>query len=108
MATMIFSATGTMSDSGEEDGGAGEKKGIMYKIKALKRRTVHTAKKAIGKAEQTQDPEFDELYERFDEVRRCEPVVCEVLQRLHSRCLTTLRQDLRMLMAGPDVFGAGF
>ena len=93
MATMMSPATGTMSDSGEEDAGASEKKGIMYKIKALKRRTVHTAKKAIGKAESTQDPEFDELYERFDEVRLCEPVVCKVSVPLHSGYSATWRQD---------------
>ena len=54
-----------MSDSGEEDaGGKGEQKSMLYKIKALKRRTVHAVAKNLGKAEQTKDPEFDVLYER--------------------------------------------
>mmetsp|Transcript_72151 Transcript_72151/g.117030 ORF Transcript_72151/g.117030 Transcript_72151/m.117030 type:complete len:402 (-) Transcript_72151:331-1536(-) len=58
-----------MSDSGEDDAGTpGEKKNFMYKIKALKRRTVHAVAKAAGKAEQTKDPEFDDLFERFSEV----------------------------------------
>jgi hypothetical protein len=55
----------SMSDSGEEDaGGKGEQKSMLYKIKALKRRTVHAVAKNLGKAEQTKDPEFDVLYER--------------------------------------------
>ena len=54
-----------MSGSDEEDSGnSGQKKDFMYKIKALKRRTIHTVAKNLGKAEQTKDPEFDELYER--------------------------------------------
>ena len=57
-----------MSDSGEEDGGKGVSKNMFYKIKALKRRTVHAVAKAAGKAEQTKDPEFDNLYDRFEEV----------------------------------------
>jgi hypothetical protein len=58
-----------MSDSGDEDAqGKGEKKNMFYKIKALKRRTVHAVAKNLGKAEQTKDPEFDVLYERFEEV----------------------------------------
>ena len=59
----------TMSGSDEEDSGnSGQKKDFMYKIKALKRRTIHTVAKNLGKAEQTKDPEFDELYERFEQI----------------------------------------
>ena len=77
---------GTMSDSGDEDAGAGgEKKNFMYKIKALKRRTVHAVAKAAGKAEQTKDPEFDELYERFDEVRAVYVRCVGHARHLHGR-----------------------
>ena len=47
-------------------GGQAPKKDLMYKIKAFKRRTVHAVAKASGKAEQTQDPEFDDLFFRFE------------------------------------------
>jgi hypothetical protein len=52
----------------DEEDAVGPKKDFMYKIKALKRRTVHSIHKAAGKAEQTKDPEFDDLFERFEEV----------------------------------------
>jgi hypothetical protein len=57
-----------MSDSDGEEPKAGQKKDMFYKIKALKRRTMHAVAVTTKKAEVTKDPEFDDLYERFEEV----------------------------------------
>ena len=78
-----------MSDSGDEDAGAkGEKKNMLYKIKALKRRTVHAVAKAAGKAEQTKDPEFDALHDRFEEVLNSQMLCAHLL--LFVRCRTLM------------------
>ncbi|EKX46864.1 hypothetical protein GUITHDRAFT_107219 [Guillardia theta CCMP2712] len=88
----------TMSDSDEHhaapEAGA-VKKDLIYKMKAFKRRTLHSVQKVVGKVQETKDIEFDELFEKFLDVS----ARMEKLNRSAHRYMET---QMKFLQSGYD------